>query len=228
MPNSDKKRSRMPLLVITPLIVTALSASVLLAAMIKPYNKAKVYLNLAFMDNMKTDPNEDELGLVIVDNDIQKEYGGKTSETGTVERADFGEMFAVINCDRFETEVPVYWGSSSELYEHGACQASNSVMPGEQGNTVISAHEDTYFADLSKLETGDTVTLNTNYGEFEYKVKETISFKKTNKKYVVPSNDTRLTLYTCKKDVLGASDERIGVICEPLKTSFYVSEGGAD
>lgn len=60
----------------------------------------------------------------------------------------FGELFAIIKSDAFSVDVPVYWGSESELFEKGACQSSGSSLIGSSGNSVISAHEDTYFAEL--------------------------------------------------------------------------------
>ena len=56
---------------------------------------------------------------------------------------------------------------------------------------------------------------------FTYKVKELISFNSTDRKYVVPSEETKLTLYTCKRDVLGNTNQRVGVVCEPIKSEFY-------
>lgn len=226
--NSKTSKSSIVLHIVTPLIILALAAAILLVGMIEPYNKAKVYINLAFMDDLKTKPADGTAGLVITENEIDLDYNGETSNEGEVVRPKFGEQFAALSCDKFEFTVPVYWGSNRELFERGACQASSSILPGDFGNTVISAHEDTYFADLYKLEVGDTVTVNTAYGEFVYTVTETISFKKTNKKYVIPTEDTRLTLYTCKKNILGASDERVGVVCELTEKKFYVTDKEAE
>lgn len=219
---NKKNKGNLLLLVLTPLIILLICTAVLVIAVIKPYNKLSVYLNLAFMDEFQTNPNDTSNGLIIKQNDIQTDYSGETSEDGTVIRPKYGEQFAVLRSDSLEESVPVYWGSDRELFARGACQASYSKLPGEPGNTVISAHEDTFFSNLYELEIGDTVTINTNYGEFIYTVSEKISFKKTNKKYVNPSDKVKLTLYTCKKDVLGSSDERIGVICELTEKKFFV------
>ena len=224
MADSSKLRS-IALHIVTPLIVAAISCGILLIAMIKPYDKAKVYLNIAFMDDLKTNPENINSGLIIRDNEIVEEYTGTTSETGEIIRPQYGEMYANIRCSRMSLDIPVYWGSDIELYERGACQSTGSVVVGDVGNSVISAHEDTFFSELSSLQVGDEVIIKTNYGEFTYKVRELISFKRDNNKYVVPTEDTRLTLYTCKKNVLGSSDERIGVICEPTGKKFYIPAG---
>lgn len=221
------KKSSAVLHIATPFIVAAIAFGGLMAAVVKPSDKLKVYLNIAFMDELKTDPENASSGLIIRENQIKEEHSGETSDTGEVIRPKFGEMYAVIKCSALSLDVPVYWGSDVELFERGACQSSGSVLAGENGNSVISAHEDTYFAELSKLKVGDTVTINTNYGYFTYKVKECVTFTKDNNKYVVSTKDNRLTMYTCKKDVLGRSDERIGVICELIEKKFYVgAEGG--
>ena len=206
--------------IITPFIVCFLCVGIFLVVMIKPSDKIKVYMNLAFMDDLKITPDGTR-GLVIKENEIVNNYSGETNDTGEFIRPKFAELYAVIKSDAFELDVPVYWGSDRELFERGACQSSGSVLVGEEGNTVISAHEDTFFSELSTLKIGDIITINTNYGQFTYKVKELIEFKKDNNKYVVPSEETKLTLYTCKKNVLGSSDDRIGVICELTEKKFY-------
>ncbi|MDE6091567.1 MAG: class D sortase [Ruminococcus sp.] len=219
--NSNK--GSLALHIITPFIVCFLCLGIFLVAMIKPYDKLKVYTNLAFMDDFKITPDGTR-GLVVRENEIVSDYSGETNETGEFIRPQFAELYAVIKSDAFELDIPVYWGSDRELFERGACQSSSSVLVGEDGNTVISAHEDTFFSELNKLEIGDIITINTNYGQFTYKVKELIEFTKDNNKYVIPSVETKLTLYTCKKNVLGSSDERIGVICELTEKNFYSEE----
>ncbi len=223
--SSKSKSSSVLIHILTPFIILALCVGILMIALIKPYDKLKVYVNIAFMDNLKTTPESAGSGLVIRENEIVDDYNGATSDTGEFIRPKFGEMYATLNCTAFDISVPVYWGSNSELFEHGACQSSGSAIIGDDGNTVISAHEDTFFAELYKLKIGDTVTLNTNYGQFRYTVKENITFNKKDGKYVSPSTDPKLTLYTCKRDVLGNADERIGVICELTEKKFYKTTG---
>lgn len=207
--------------IITPLILLFICVGILIAVLIKPADSIKVYLNIAFMDNLKNTPDSASSGLVIRDNQIIEGYSGETFEDGEFIRPKFGEMYAILTASAFDLSIPVYWGSSSELYERGACQSSSSTIIGDEGNTVISAHQDTYFANLSELKKDDILTLKTNYGEFEYKVTDIIIFNKKDNKYVSPSKTSKLTLYTCKKDVLGNSDERLGVICEPTVKKFY-------
>ena len=216
----NKKKNKL-LIIITPIILLLICSATALIAMIKPYNKVSVYLNLAFMDEFKTNPNNGN-GLVIKDGSINTDYKGETSSEGNIQFPAFGQQYAVLSTPALENNIPVYWGCTDELFERGACQSTFSKVLGASGNTVISAHEDTFFSKLNKIKVGDEITLYTNYGAFTYEVSETISFKKTEKKYVNPSDEEKLTLYTCKKDLLGSSDERIGVICKLTEKKFYV------
>ena len=220
----NNKKSYVPIHILTPIIVLIICVGILMLVLIKPADKIKVYANLAFMDELKNTPDTNS-GLVIRDNNIVTDYNGQTWETGELIYPQFGELFAIIKSDAFSVDVPVYWGSESELFEKGACQSSGSSLIGSGGNSVISAHEDTYFAELKNLKEGDTLTVYTNYGEFECTVKELISFNKSETKYVAPSKDTKLTLYTCQKDVFGTSDKRVGVVCEITESKFYNKTG---
>lgn len=220
----ENKKKSLLIHIITPFIVLLFFGAIVVVGLIKPYDKLKMYMNLAFMDELKSTPESKSSGLVIKSNDIATDYKGSTSEEGEIKRPEFGELYAVLNADALSTAVPVYWGSSPELLELGGCQATGSVVIGDKGNTVISAHVDTYFADLEKLKVGDTVTLSTLYGEFVYTVRENILFSRTNGSFVSPTGDDRLTLYTCKRDILGGTEQRVGVICDLTERKFYISE----
>ena len=224
----DNKKNDRLIHIVTPFIVVLLCFAIVAVSLIKPYDKLKMYLNLAFMDDLKTNPETRDSGLVIKENDIVTSYDGNTSDEGSIKRPEFGEMYAVLDSEAFGTSVPVYWGSTPELLDLGACHATGSVVIGDKGNSVISAHVDTFFADLEKLKVGDIISVKTNYGEFVYTVKENILFNKTDGRYVSPTEDDRLTLYTCKRDLLGNAEQRTGVVCELTERKFYSdSEGGS-
>lgn len=120
--SEKKKKDDLIIHIVTPFIVLFLCVGIFIAAMIKPSDKLKVYLNLAFMDNLKSTPDSAGSGLIVRDNEIIDEYDGQTYESGEVIHPKFGEMYAVLTTSAFDISIPVYWGSNSELFEHGACQ----------------------------------------------------------------------------------------------------------
>lgn len=214
-----------PLLyVLTGLFLMILCAAVSVAALIKPYEKIQTYLNIVFMDDMKIKPASGLDGLVIKENDIKTEKPveeDKFSDTGTIIRPAFGEQYAVIECEAISLSAPVYWGSTPELLDRGACQATTSKILGETGNAVIDAHVNTFFADLHKIQPGDEIVLYTQYGIFTYQAVEQVKFENTDKTYVLPTDFDRLTLYTCEAQVLGTSTTRVGVLCNLVSKQFY-------
>ena len=217
-----KKKTGLAVKIITPVLIFAICSVITLAAAIKPYNKASMYLDIAFMDTLKTQASDGSIaGLHIKDNKIDVNYSAPTSNEGSVIWPSFAEQYAVLRSDALEVSIPVYWGSNGDILKNGACQASNSALLGTYGNAVISAHVNTFFANLDKLRIGDEVELSTKYGYFTYEVTKLIEFDKKDKQYVLPSADDRLTLYTCKNDVLGGSEKRFGVICMLKDKQFY-------
>lgn len=222
MSEKNKKGTPVYIYFLTPFFIFMLCASIGLTFGITPYNKVITYVNLVFSDKMKNTVPASES--IVVSGEINKfeNEGNKTeSNIGTVIYPSFGEQYAMLSCASKELYVPVYWGSSSVLLESGACQLTSSSVIGEIGNVVIDAHVNTFFANLDKLEEGDEVVLRTSYGQFTYKVTKQVEFSKTDKKYISRSKDDKLTLYTCVKQILGSSDQRLAVICEPVEKLFY-------
>lgn len=225
MPESNENTSRSAASVIAafaaPLLLTLLAAGILLLGFtLAPTHSLQKYLNLAFMDDLKI--QSPSSGLNIVQKEIPTEpEQSQTFTEGKVITPKFGEQYAVLECKDISLKVGVYFGSNAELLALGACQSSNSAILGMKGNTVIDAHVNTFFSNLHEIEVGDTVTLYTEYGKFTYEAAELISFDKSNKYYLAPTDDEVLTLYTCKAEVLGNSDERIGARCRLVSKEFY-------
>ena len=225
----EKKRRRgspVPYL-LTPLLLLLLTAGVLiLCYSLAPTHQFQKYLNLAFMDQLKT--TAQTAGLHIIENEIKTEAPAEqTFETGEIQYPTFGEQFAKLEIDSIGLNVGVYFGANAELLERGACLSTQSVLPGEVGNAIIDAHVNTFFSELSDVKAGDTVLIYTNYGSFVYKVTELIEFNKSDKQYLAVTDEEYLTLYTCKPQVLGSSDLRIGVRCVPADKRFY-QQGGQE
>ena len=165
----------MPL--ILPIVTLLLCAAIVLVCSLRPYEKLHTYLQIAFMDDLKQAPSSSSDGLEIVQNDITTNYSGKIAKTGEPVYPAFGEQYGVLSCEAIDLYVPVYWGATSELLELGACQTTASAIAGAGGNAVISAHVNTFFNRLDELQTGDTLTLYTNYGRFTYAVQKSIQFE---------------------------------------------------
>ncbi len=221
---SGKKQKKTPaaVLFVTPVLIFAVCVTLTAVIGVTPYNKFETYLSVAFSDNIRSQTSAADS--IVVSGDInlfERDSSVSVSSTGKPVTPSFAQQYAMLSCEAVNMNVPVYWGSSDELLKNGACQMTSSAVIGAPGNTVIDAHVNTFFADLDKLKEGDTVKLNTSYGEFVYRVKTQAVFEKTDKKYVSQDKTDKLTLYTCVRQILGSSSQRLAVICEPVEKNFY-------
>lgn len=205
-------------LILMPLLILILCIAIEIPVLIRPYEKISTFTKIAFMDDMKTSGSS---SLEIVNAEISKEYDGETYSDGEVVIPKFGEQYAALEIESIGLYVPVYWGSNAELLELGAVQSTSSTAAGSGGNVVIDAHVNTFFNELDKAVVGDKVTLYTQYGHFTYEVSELIEFSASDKKYVLPAKEEKLTLYTCEMQVFGSSEKRIGVVCKPVEMIYY-------
>ena len=56
--------------------------------------------------------------------------------------------------------------------------------------------------------------------KFIYRMAEQGLVKETDNGYVSPTEDDRLTLYTCYGNLLGPTEDRLAVICELVEKKF--------
>ncbi len=97
-------------------------------------------------------------------------------------------------------DAPVVQGDGWEQLKKGVGQHVGSADPGEQGNVVLSAHNDIFgeiFRDLDRLKPGDTVTLFTNQQAYTYVVSETKIVEPTAVEVLAQTDDPIVTLISC-------------------------------
>ena len=220
-----ENRGNLPLIaqILLPVLVTFLCAGIVLLCGIRPFEKVQTYLRVAFMDSSGTSTvSGGTPGLQIVETEIDTDYDGETSTEGAAVIPRYGSQYAIIEAKSIELYAPVYWGGGAELLERGACQTPASAAFGSAGNSVVSAHVNTFFQRLDDLQTGEIVTVYTSYGKFTYEVTEEIAFDASDKSYLKKTEDDRLTMYTCEMHLFGSSKKRVGVVCKLTDRAYYI------
>lgn len=112
---------------------------------------------------------------------------------------------------------------SFSLLNKGAWQLPIGVDPSKAGNTVIAGHRFSYtgprgiFYGLDKLQVGDQIGIRWNGTLYTYAVESSQTHAATDIYVEGPTNDTRLTLYTCTP--LWNPVNRLVVIAKPVKGS---------
>jgi sortase A len=149
---------------------------------------------------------------------INEKSGKEASE---IQVPSVGVHYGNITCDRIDLGAPIYYGDSETILLKGVGHYTASGLPGEGKPILIGGHDISYFAPLKEIETSDIVIIDTNYGQFEYKVLSTrITDPQDTTAYDLSLQEEQLILYTCYPfGQLIGERERYFIYCEPLDDS---------
>ena len=112
--------------------------------------------------------------------------------------------------------------------EYAAGYHENSAALGQIGNTVLSGHHNAYgevFGKINELEVGDIINLYSNDTLHQYVVAnkmilpekdEPLDIRLENARWILPSDDERITLVTCWPQK--SNTHRLIVVAIPLQT----------
>jgi len=112
-------------------------------------------------------------------------------------------------------------GQSIYTVNKGVWRWPKSSDPTKSGNMVLIGHRFTYagpavFAHLDLVKVGDPETLYWNGKQFDYKVSQIKVVDPNDTSIIQPTDDTRLTIYTCTP--MWSTKFRLAVIAEQEKT----------
>jgi sortase A len=105
-----------------------------------------------------------------------------------------------IQIPALDVDAPVVQGDGWEQLKKGVAQHLGTGDPGQDGNVVLSAHNDVYgelFRFLDKLQPGDQVILYTQQRQYTYIVDRTVIVKPTQVEVMAPTADRLVTLISC-------------------------------
>jgi sortase A len=105
-----------------------------------------------------------------------------------------------IQIPALNVDAPVVQGDGWEQLKKGVAQHIGSGDPGQNGNVVLSAHNDVYgqlFRFLDRLAPGDRVILYTQQRQYVYVVTGTVIVEPTQVEVMAPTSDPTITLISC-------------------------------
>jgi sortase A len=105
-----------------------------------------------------------------------------------------------IQIPAINVDAPVVQGDGWEQLKKGVGQRLGTPNPGQQGNIVLSAHNDIFgeiFRDLDKLKPGDQVILYSNQRAYVYIVQQTQIVEPTRVEVMAPTQEPIVTLISC-------------------------------
>ncbi|MBU3098043.1 MULTISPECIES: class D sortase [Clostridium] len=108
-----------------------------------------------------------------------------------------GDSIGILTLTTLNKKLPIVQGTGENELKKGVGHFTQSVLPGEKDNCVLSGHRDTVFSGIGKLKIGDQLIVQTSAGIFTYEVKGTRIVGKDDKTVIVPTSRAVLTLTTC-------------------------------
>jgi sortase A len=121
---------------------------------------------------------------------------------------------------RINLNAVVVEGTSHKALLRGPGHLSDTPAPGDPGNSVISAHRDTFFRHIYELSKGDVVNIQRNGRSYNYEVTGKKVVDPSDLSVLKPSPDARLTLITCYPTYfIGPAPERLVVFTKLMESA---------
>ncbi|HKT23475.1 MAG TPA: class D sortase [Terriglobales bacterium] len=149
-----------------------------------------------------------------------QEQQKNTASTKTNVKAIQDDGLTRVSIPKINLDVIVVEGTNHRALRVGPGHLKSTPAPGELGNSVISAHRDTFFRHIYELAKGDEIQVRRGG--------RTYTFQVTGKKIVEPSDisvlrsspDARLTLITCYPTYyIGPAPQRLIVFSKLVSDS---------
>jgi len=131
------------------------------------------------------------------------------------------EQMTRLSIPSIDLDAIVVEGTSTRQLAIAPGHMTDTAAPGESGNSVITAHRDTFFRSLRKIRPGDVVTFDVPGREFRYEVESTLVVSPNEVGVLHPSSTSReLTLITCYPfDYIGPAPDRFVVRAREIGTA---------
>ena len=126
--------------------------------------------------------------------------------------ADPREQVTRLSIPSIDMDAIVVEGTSYRQLSIAPGHMTDTPAPGESGNSVITAHRDTFFRHIYELKKGDEIVVRRGGKSFQYVVDRKSVVKPSDVSVLKPTMDARLTLITCYPTYyVGPAPERLVV-----------------
>jgi sortase A len=130
-----------------------------------------------------------------------------------------GEPIGTLEIVRVGLSGVVVEGDSETVLDRAIGHLPDTPLPWNEGNSALAAHRDTIFRPLKGVRLGDVLRLKTPYGDFDYRVSETLIVKPEDVWVLDPTSNSTLTLISCWPfNYIGHAPERFIVRAERIPT----------
>jgi len=136
-----------------------------------------------------------------------------------------GDNIGSLTIPALEQKLPIIEGTGTDELIKGVGHFTQSVLPGEEDNCVLSGHRDTVFSRLGELKIGDRLIVETSAGTFTYEIKRIRIVDKDDRTVIVPYDHAVLTVTTCYPfQYIGNAPERYILIADLMINPGLIKE----
>lgn len=128
--------------------------------------------------------------------DVKEEY---FDEGHLKDYPAFGTKYATLKINKIGVRGQVIFGATDEILLKGIAHDSGSYFPGENGSIIMCGHNYmNNFNRFGELKNGDSIEVNTEYGNFIYKIYDTkVVLETETDKLPIQKGKEILMIYTC-------------------------------
>ncbi|XQY93142.1 class D sortase [Metabacillus sp. HB246100] len=108
-----------------------------------------------------------------------------------------GDEIGVLQIPKLERTIPIYEGTDEDTLKKGIGHVSSTPLPGDDSNSVLAGHRDTFFRELDQLVVGDKLIVKRDNTYLLFKIKKLRIVDKQDSTVLVPKPRKTLTLTTC-------------------------------
>lgn len=148
---------------------------------------------------------------------VPSEKNGGTVDIHDITIPVYETVYGQIRIDSVGIDCPLLYGDSNAAIRKGAGQYIGSTLIGYGGTTLICAHVNRHFANLSQVQVGDKIQIDTTYGAYTYRVTHAGVHTANDKTvYDLARDDENVVLYTCYYEytALGSVKKRFFVCAD--------------
>lgn len=135
-----------------------------------------------------------------------------------------GDQYGKITIEGTSVDAPVFYGDGEKQLNQGVGTYSFGYLPGQGKTILMGAHTNTWFSDLGSAEIGKMITLETNYGVYQYKIVDAqVKDYQDTTAYDFSRTDENIILYTCYPfGTIGFTTQRYFVYGEYVSGPVWV------
>ncbi len=127
----------------------------------------------------------------------EQQHAREQHPVGPTNAAVIDDGLTRLSIPKIDLDAIVVEGTSNHELKLGPGHMKDTPAPGEIGNSVISAHRDTFFRHIYELQKGDEIQVERGGHTYRYAVVSKHIVDPTDMSVIKPSKDSRLTLITC-------------------------------